>query len=508
MRALDYHEATKHSRARLRADPHYLEFENMPRPFKIYSDLKPRSLPKGWPETDMPALSAMASPRAASAGERVPSLEDLAHVLSVVGITKQRSYPGGEVLFRGASCTGALYHVEVYIVCGDLEGLPAGVHQFQPRDFSLYTLRSGDYRNGLLEACGAHPAVAEAPAVLILTSTWWRNAWKYRARTYRHAWWDSGCMLANLLAMAVALDLPASVVLGYADDPVHRLLDVTPQKEGSLALVPLGRGGPAPLTPVLAVEPLELRTDPLSIYEVEYPEIPAAHAASSLANGTEAAAWRGGLQRSERPAPSGTLFPLETADHDSLPADPVEAVIRRRGSTRRFARRNISFSQLSTILDRTTRGIPVDFLDPPGAQLCDLYLIVHAVEGIPSGAYAYRAAHRTLELLREGDFRQEAGMLGLGQEQPADASVNLYYLIDLHPLVERFGDRGYRAVQLEGGILGGKAYLAAYALGFGATGLTFFDDDVTDFFSPDATGKSVMFLTAIGRPARRSNLAG
>ena len=99
-------------------------------------------------------------------------------------------------------------------------------------------------------------------------------------------------------------------------------------------------------------------------------------------------------------------------------------------------------------------------------------------------------------------------MLGLGQEQPADASVNLYYLIDLRPLVDRFGDRGYRAVQLEGGILGGKAYLAAYALGFGATGLTFFDDDVTDFFSPHATGKSVMFLTAIGRPARRSNLAG
>ena len=26
--------------------------------------------------------------------------------------------------------------------------------------------------------------------------------------------------------------------------------------------------------------------------------------------------------------------------------------------------------------------------------------------------------------------------------------------------------------------------LAAYALGFGATGLTFFDEEVTDFFSP------------------------
>ena len=64
------------------------------------------------------------------------------------------------------------------------------------------------------------------------------------------------------------------------------------------------------------------------------------------------------------------------------------------------------------------------------------------------------------------------------------------------------GDRGYRAAQLDASITGGKLYLAAYSLGLAATGLTFFDDDVTDFFSPHAAGKSVMFLMAIGLPAR------
>jgi hypothetical protein len=58
--------------------------------------------------------------------------------------------------------------------------------------------------------------------------------------------------------------------------------------------------------------------------------------------------------------------------------------------------------------------------------------------------------------------------------------------------------------QLEGGILGGKAYLAAYALGCGATGLTFLDDEVKDFFLPDASGKAVMFLIAVGRSAARA----
>ena len=186
-----------------------------------------------------------------------------------------------------------------------------------------------------------------------------------------------------------------------------------------------------------------------------------------------------------------------------MPRDQLEEVILRRGSTRQFARAWISFAQLSTMLHRATRGIPADFLEPPGASLNDLYLIVHAVDDLPPGAYVYHRERNALEQLKEGEFRREAGQLDLGQELAADASVNVYMMSDLKPVLERFGNRGYRAAQLEGGILGGKLYLGAYAQRLGATGLTFFDDDVTGFFSPHAEGKSVMFLVAIGRPARR-----
>ena len=131
-------------------------------------------------------------------------------------------------------------------------------------------------------------------------------------------------------------------------------------------------------------------------------------------------------------------------------------------------------------------------------------MIAHAVEGLPPGAYYLRRAERALELLEEGEFRAIAGRLGLFQELPAAAAANVYCLADLEPVLARFGNRGYRAAQLEGGIVGGRLYLAAYALRFGATGLTFLDDEVTEFFSPHAEGKSVMFLTALGRPIRRS----
>jgi hypothetical protein len=60
--------------------------------------------------------------------------------------------------------------------------------------------------------------------------------------------------------------------------------------------------------------------------------------------------------------------------------------------------------------------------------------------------------------------------------------------------------------QLEASIMGGKLYLAAYAQRLGASGLTFFDDDATEVFSPHATGKTVMFLIALGKSVKRKRL--
>ena len=105
--------------------------------------------------------------------------------------------------------------------------------------------------------------------------------------------------------------------------------------------------------------------------------------------------------------------------------------------------------------------------------------------------------------LKEGEFRVEAHHLGLEQELPADACVDIFFLADLTRILERYGNRGYRAIHLEAGAIGGRIYLAAYAHHLGATGLTFFDDDVTNFFSPHAKGKSAIFLLAIGKPLKR-----
>ena len=500
-----YHNGTKHSFQSVRSNPHYLDWKNRPLPFKIYATLESIALSRDASRSEYPALKAISSVEPYFDDICVPDLSMLAQLLYYsAGITRQRKGPGPEILFRAASCTGALYHIDLYVVCGDLPGLEAGVYQFDVREFALRRLRKGDFRGEVIRATGSESSVARAPVVIASASTYWRNAWKYQARTYRHCFWDNGTMLANLLAMAEAHEVPAQLLVGFDDATLSSLLGLDDLREGALSLVALGRNLP-PSAPPPEVKRLDLRTEPLSETEVDYPAVQRMHAASSLTTREQFAAWRGGRAPASLPAPAGKAFPLQPLADAEEPIDPIEQVILRRGSTREFALEPITFAQLSTILRAATRGIPADFLDPPGATLNDLYLIVNAVDGLPGGAYVFHREQEALELLKEGEFRSEAGFLGLEQALPATASVDVFFLTDLERVLNQFGNRGYRAAQLEAGIIGGKLYLAAYAQRLGASGLTFYDDAVTEFFSPHAQGKSVMFLVALGRSAKRKH---
>jgi SagB-type dehydrogenase family enzyme len=504
--AWQYHDGTKHSYLSIRTNPHFMDWANRPLLFKIYPKIEPIPLPQDVPQTGVSALSAISTPVTSLRGDAIPSLQDLARILIFsVGITKKRLYPDGEIYFRAAACTGALYEIELYVVTSDLPGLDAGVYHFNPGDVSLRLLRKGDFRGNLARAAAMEPAVAPAPATIICTGTYWRNAWKYQARTYRHFGWDNGMQLANMLAVSAASGLPAEIVLGFVDAEVNRLLDLDARREVSLCLVPIGRTSESSLPAAKEIPALGFETIPLSRSEVEYPAMLQMHEASSLETAQEAREWREKLPELSSSAPAAEGVRLQPLQDKEQPKDSIEQVILRRGSTRRFDEKaSITFAQLSTILDCATRGVSADFLEPPGAQLNDLYLIANSVEGLAPGAYFFQRERNALKLLKEGEFRAEAGYLGLQQELPADACVDIFFLAELKRILEQYGNRGYRAVQLEAGAIGGRIYLATYTQRLGATGLTFFDDDVIHFFSPHAEGKSAIFLLAIGRPLKRN----
>jgi SagB-type dehydrogenase family enzyme len=516
--AWQYHSGTKHSYQSLRMNPHSLDWENKPLLFKIYPTLEVTRLPRDFHETGVAALSAIAATNGPAEAENIPDLETLAQLLFFsAGVTRSKKHPQGETFFRAAACTGALYEIELYVVCTDLGGkdpagkdlpagappaLPAGIYHFGVAEFGLRQLRMGDFRQAVVEATGSDSSVAQAPVIIICSGTYWRNAWKYHSRTYRHFGWDNGTILANLLAISAAFNLPAKIITAFVDSQVNALLGLDTKREVAFSLVPIGHMGTKPVTS----PPITSLGLPLVAYskdEVDYPAMRKMHEASSLDSADEVVAWRGRTPLHEFPSPKGKTIPLQALGDAGFPNDSIEQVISRRGSTRQFARDSITLPQLSTLLDRATRGIPADFLDPVGSHLNDLYLIVNNVQGLEAGAYVYHWDRKVLELLKPGDFRDKAGYLGLEQQIPADAAVDVFFLTDLKKIMQRYGNRGYRAAQLEAGIVGGKLYLGAYAQRLGASGLTFYDDDVVGFFSPHARGKSAIFLVALGHSAVR-----
>jgi hypothetical protein len=129
------------------------------------------------------------------------------------------------------------------------------------------------------------------------------------------------------------------------------------------------------------------------------------------------------------------------------------------------------------------------------------YLIANRVEGLESGAYRFDGG---LHLLATGDFAGEAGYLCLEQQLGHDAAATHFLMADLGDVFDRFGDRGYRLAQLEAGVVAGRMYLGAEAHRLGATGLTFYDDDVTRFFvAAGGAPRSCMLVLAVGPATRR-----
>ena len=201
--AWDYHEATKHSEISLMTQRHYLDFDNRPIPFKIYTTNFPVfPLPSDFPQPMLDAISAVSTSNPRESHNNRPNSEantgcpthsrkigeldirDLAAILFFsAGITRATKYNAITYYMRAASATGALYPIELYVVTQNLADLEAGLYHFCPADFSLVQIRKGDYRSHLAAAMVNGHQVLSSPISIILTSFAWRNAWKYLARS-------------------------------------------------------------------------------------------------------------------------------------------------------------------------------------------------------------------------------------------------------------------------------------------------------------------------------------
>jgi len=538
--AINYHEATNHSEISLMTSRYRLDWNNRPMPFKVYTDnLFTYNLPTDFPIPTMNAIksicngyynhnSGIISDSNVLRNDNI-TLKDLSEILFFsAGITREMRYNYGTYYMRAASATGALYPIELYIVCRDLSpNLKAGVYHFCPAEFNLTEIRSGDYLTQLSGATGNNSNILNSQISIIFTSFAWRNAWKYQARSYRHWYWDSGVIAANLLAVTTSMRLSAELVMGFVDDALNNLLRLEKQKEATIVMAAINTRSSLekveikntkkveeiqriPNLPVLKVVPLSKSG------EIDYFEIWRLHQASKLDNknevkewvksydhNTDETVWKASNMKHESSNNTIKISSEHSSFKESISSNCSVAglgeTILRRGSTRRFTVVPIPFSILSVILSCVTTGTPMDFLRK-GDTLIDIYLIANGIDNLPRGGYFFNSKLNSLEVLKRHVSREMSGYLCLGQSLFSDASAVLFLMCNLKNILDVLGNRGYRAAQFEAGVIAGKIYLSAYAQGIGASGSTFFDEAVTEFFSPHAENKNSMIAIGIGRP--------
>jgi len=531
--ALDYHEATKHSEVSIMASRHYLDYDNRPMPFKTYLEQPRYPLTNNFPSPNLESITSIVDVKQSAnssptQSEKSVSIVDISEILFfAAGITRVLRYSYGTYFMRAASATGALYPIELYVVCGDITpDLKAGVYHFGPADFSLTQLRIGDYRHALASTALAereYDTILTSPLSIIFSSFAWRNAWKYQARSYRHWFWDCGVIVANLLATTASMKLPTKLIMGYVDDIVDRLLCLETLKEASIVIAPIGIGS-CPKSdskgnnniqkeitelPIPKILPLSQRGD------IDYPDIWHMNQNSKILDREEVESWISKQQLEQRNQSldvENIAEPiLDRKDMSSDTGAPTKMtigeVILRRGSTRRFDNHSsIPLSTLYSILDSSTRGVPMDVFTNEGvmSSVIDTYFIANNVAGLEPGAYFFNRNLKAFDLLKRNASRQISGYLCLGQSLFSDASAVMFLMADLHKVLDDLGNRGYRVAQLEAGIIAGKIYLSSYAHSIGASGTTFFDDAVTEFFGPHAANKSTMIAMGVGVPGYKA----
>ena len=534
--SINYHEMTKHSGFSVMNSNYFLDWNNRPKPFKVYKDLSSLPLPIDFPHPTLNAVTAISnlssndksfnnknqvpSPLSSSKDiSKIITLSDLSSMLFYsYGITRVMRFNSVDYYMRAASATGALYPIEIYVVTKGLGAeLDAGVYHFNPGEFSLSAIHKGDYRSLLGSMAGNNTDITTSPISLIFTSYAWRNAWKYQSRSYRHWFWDAGVIVANLLAITGSMQLYTRLIMGFLDDQSNRFLGLEDQKEASILIAAIDADSlkdhvnQEQLLQEKILDSFAPKVYPLSLEEIDYPEIWKAYNSSKLLDNAQVSGWINHQRKAEvdeldkKGNPSlGTLrhYALSKSSMDDNGLDIGNSILRR-GSTRQFSRLPISFLTLSNILLNSTRGIPMDYKNDSDS-LIDLYLVVNAVDGLEKGGYFFNSRDNSLDLLKDRPGRNISGHLCLDQSLFADASAVIFIMTDLKHVLDILGNRGYRAAQMEAGITAGKIYLLSYANGLGASGSTFYDNEVNEFFSPHAKQKETLIAIGVGIPSYRS----
>jgi SagB-type dehydrogenase family enzyme len=162
------------------------------------------------------------------------TLEEISQILwAAQGITDRAGY-------RAAPSAGALYPLEVSLIAGNIESLPAGIYRYDPRAHVLDAVAAGDRRAAIAEAALSQRWIADAAAILVIAAVEERTTAKYGRRGVRYIHIETGHVAQNVYLQAAALGLGTTIVGAFDDAEVTEVAGLR-HEEFPLCLLPIGR---------------------------------------------------------------------------------------------------------------------------------------------------------------------------------------------------------------------------------------------------------------------------
>ena len=161
----------------------------------------------------------------------------LAEISQLLWAAQGITHPSG---YRTAPSAGALYPLEVYLVVGNVEDLPAGVYLYDPEKHLLKLVSEGDIRSELSDAALGQEPVENAAAVIIIAAVFERTTGKYGDRGIQYVHMEVGSAAQNIYLQAVSLDLGTVFIGAFDDEEIKEVVGLQDQEQ-PLCIMPVGR---------------------------------------------------------------------------------------------------------------------------------------------------------------------------------------------------------------------------------------------------------------------------
>jgi len=141
---------------------------------------------------------------------------------------------------RTVPSAGALYPLRLIVVCGDVEGISAGIYGFSPTDSSLTLVAAGDLRDDLSDACAGQPWVSTAPAAIVIAAEPEVTVAHYGDRGMRYVILEAGHASQNIYLECASISL-GTVAVGAFDDSAVAAVCRLSADEMPIYVMPVGR---------------------------------------------------------------------------------------------------------------------------------------------------------------------------------------------------------------------------------------------------------------------------